>query len=32
MLNTNKLLTSKEVNYDKIECKILYIKNFDEIK
>jgi hypothetical protein len=32
MLNTNKLLSSKEVKYDKIECKILSIKNFDEIK
>ena len=32
MLDTNKLLTSKDVKYDKIECKILSIKNFDEIK
>ena len=30
MLNTNKLLTSKEVKYDKIECKILSIKDFDD--
>ncbi len=32
MLNNNKLLTSKEVDYDKEECKINSIKNFEDIR
>jgi hypothetical protein len=32
MLDNNKLATSKEVSYDKEECKINSIKNFEDIR
>jgi hypothetical protein len=32
MMENNKLLTSKEVNYNREECKINSIKNFEEIR
>lgn len=32
MIDNDKLLTSKEVNYNKDECKIISIKDFENIK